>query len=136
MVSRNRPRMGCSEVEGWWEYDLPFSRPLSLNDTGPWRVKARRIRECVDATILLTRASHIRGKVKRISVQLTYTPRDNRRRDPLNLVATLKAVEDGIVRAGGVVPDDNPRYVTSVMPRITAGSGEVGRITVRIIRLE
>jgi hypothetical protein len=113
-----------------------MSTPLSMNDRDSRWVKAGRTKEVVDATILLARRAQIRGKVRRISVLLTYIPRDNRRRDPLNLVSTLKAVEDGVVRAGGIVPDDNPTYVESVMPRIAPAEGEVGRLRVRVIRLE
>lgn len=87
---------------------------MSLNDRDHWRVKAKKTEEYVDTTILLTRAAKV-PPLKRCSVLLAYGPRDRRTRDPLNLVQTLKAVEDGIVRAG-VVPDDNPLYVESPMP--------------------
>ena len=135
-VTPNRPHLVCCPDEGWWEFDLPMSKPISMNDRDSRWVTASKVKEVVDSTILLARGARIRGKVKRISVLLTYIPRDNRRRDPLNLVATLKAVEDGIVRAGGIVPDDNPAYVTSIMPAIAPAEGGVGRLRVRVIRLE
>lgn len=62
-----------------------------------------------------------------ISVELHYVPRDKRRRDPLNLVATLKPIEDGIVDAG-VIPDDTPTYLTPVMPVIHEPNSKSPRI--------
>ena len=53
-----------------------------------------------------------------MEIQLFFTPADSRARDPLNLVASLKACEDGIVDAG-VIADDDFRHHTSVMPVIT-----------------
>lgn len=97
-----------------WLLELPQTKPMSLNDRDHFRVKAAKTAEYVDATIWLVRAAKV-PKLGRISVLLAYGPRDRRTRDPLNLVQTLKAVEDGIVRAG-VVPDDNPDYVQSLMP--------------------
>lgn len=99
-----------------WRIDLPFTKPLSLNGREHWRVKAKRVSEVRKATALLTRSANVPA-LNRISVELHYAPRDKRRRDPLNLVATLKPIEDGIVDAG-VIPDDTPRYLTSVMPII------------------
>lgn len=99
---------------------MPMTRPLSLNSREHWRVKAKRVSEVRQATALLTRSAHV-PPLKHISVEMHYQPRDKRRRDPLNLVATLKAVEDGIVDAG-VIPDDNPNYLTPVMPIIDAPS--------------
>ncbi len=104
-------------TEGRWELEMPFTAPLSLNDrlnhtvrwvkTKPWRKAAKEL--AVEAGI---------PPCRRITIELFYTPRDDRARDPLNLVASLKAVEDGIVDAG-VIPDDSSRYHTSVMPQIT-----------------
>lgn len=97
-----------------WLLELPQTKPMSLNDRDHWRVKADKTAEYVDTTIVLAGQARIPA-LRRIQVLLAYGPRDRRVRDPLNLVQTLKAVEDGLVRAG-VVPDDNPLYVESVMP--------------------
>lgn len=67
---------------------------------------------------LLVRAARV-PPVSRVRVQLEYTPRDGRRRDTDNLVATLKAVCDGVVDAG-VVPDDTPEFMGKPEPVITA----------------
>lgn len=71
----------------------------------------------------------------RIAVELHYTPRDRRRRDPMNLVATLKPVEDGIVDAG-VIPDDTPQYSEPTVPIIDPPTGQPGRLYVIIRELE
>jgi hypothetical protein len=51
----------------------------------------------------------------RFTVELHYVPRDKRRRDPENLIATLKPFVDGLIDAG-VAPDDCPPYYTTTMP--------------------
>ncbi len=97
--------------------ELPFASPLSLNDRLNWKLKWVKTKPWREAACTLAKAQHI-PPCRRVEIQLWYTPRDVRARDPLNLVATLKAVEDGIVDAG-VIPDDSSRYHTSVMPKIT-----------------
>lgn len=94
--------------------ELPQTRPMSLNDRDQWWAKAAKTAEYVETTIVMCRQARI-PRLSRAEVLLAYGPRDSRRRDPLNLVQTLKAVEDGVVRAG-VLPDDNPDYLTSVLP--------------------
>lgn len=109
--------------------------PLSLNARMHHMVKAKKTREVRDMAAMMTRAAKVPA-CRKIRVTLVYTPKDRRRRDPLNLVATLKACEDGLVDAG-VVPDDNPLYVESVMPLIDAPEGKVdgGRLALLIERV-
>lgn len=119
-----------------WLLELPQTKPMSLNDRDHWAVKGKKTAEYVDTTILLCRQQRIPG-LQRASVLLAYGPRDRRTRDPLNLVQTLKAVEDGMVRAG-VVPDDNPEYVESPMPVILEpgpANSAGGRLWVAITEL-
>ena len=99
-----------------WKIDLPLTRPLSMNDRLHWAERARQVRMLRRAVFLLARSKQIPA-CEHITTELHYVPRDSRRRDAVNLVATLKACEDGIVDAG-VVKDDTPQYVTSVMPII------------------
>jgi crossover junction endodeoxyribonuclease RusA len=99
-----------------WRIDLPLTRPLSMNDREHHMVKARRVASLRRVVRTLVSTKQVPAYPK-IEIELHYTPRDARRRDATNLVATLKAVEDGIVDAG-VVPDDTPQYVKSVMPII------------------
>jgi crossover junction endodeoxyribonuclease RusA len=99
-----------------WRLDLPMSRPLSLNGREHWRRKAALVKRV--RLLAFAKAQHVGvPALPRIAVELHYVPRDRRRRDPLNLVATLKPVEDGLVDAG-VVPDDTPEYVEPTMPRL------------------
>lgn len=97
-----------------WRIDLPLTRPISLNDFEHHMVKARKVAALRRAVMLLCRSKQI-PPCPRIHVELHYQPRDNRRRDRTNLVATLKPCEDGIVDAG-VIPDDTPEFIESVMP--------------------
>lgn len=123
-----------------WEFDLPQTVPLSLNDRRAWQANYQLKKSYREAAHVLARAARI-PKCQRIRVYLVYTPRDVRRRDPLNLVATLKAVEDGIVDAG-IVPDDTPMYLESQMPLIdmpeklvSKALGVKGRLTVIVERV-
>lgn len=102
-----------------WILELPFVHPLNLNEhrRQHWARKRADIAAWRTATHWLARQQRI-PPCQRIIVQLLYTPPDNRRRDPLNLVAALKPCEDGLVDAG-VIPDDSGKFHTSVMPRIT-----------------
>lgn len=56
--------------------------------------------------------------LERCSVALTWYVTTAGRRDVVNLSLTLKAMQDGLVDAG-VVPDDTPDRMRTVMPAIT-----------------
>ncbi len=117
-----------------WTFRLPLEKPLSLNDRDHWAPKARAVKEVRDMVHVLCRSKKV-PKCEKISVLLTWHPAPLvRRRDPLNLVATLKAIEDGVVQAG-VVPDDTPEYVLSVMPVIAESRAPRGELWVTIERL-
>lgn len=110
--------------------------PLSMNDRLHWRVEAKKKAEIRDLIRWLVRAQRV-PRMDAITVELHYVPRDNRVRDPENLVATLKPCIDGLRdyratrrrhRSGawidvpaytdGVVPDDSPKHVDRRMPVI------------------
>jgi crossover junction endodeoxyribonuclease RusA len=99
-----------------WRIDLPLTAPLSLNAREHHMVKARRVAQVRAVAKVLTRAAHV-PPLERVAIELHYVPRDSRRRDRLNLVATLKPVEDGIVDAG-VIPDDTDQWSEPTMPII------------------
>jgi crossover junction endodeoxyribonuclease RusA len=112
------------EVEmdaGPWTLDLPMTRPLSMNDRSHWRARADEIATVRQATLVLAKQAKI-PPLGRCRVTLVYEPRDNRRRDQINLAATLKPVQDGLVDAG-VVADDTPELMESPMPIIDLPSG-------------
>ena len=111
------------------QIELPYSKPpLNLNYRMHWRERARITRQVRDAARILTLAKLRWAEPSRIEVELSYQPRDNRRRDVDNLIATLKPVCDGIVDAG-LVPDDTPEFMGKRMPKILpAKKGEGGRM--------
>ena len=111
-----------------WMFTLPMTTPLSLNSRQHWRSKARDVAEVRAAAYARARAAHIPA-LPRIAVELHYAPRDRRRRDALNLVATLKPIEDGIVDAG-IVPDDTAEFVQPTMPVLDPPNGIHGRLYV------
>lgn len=99
-----------------WQIELPFSRPLSLNHRTHYMVRAKKtaeIRAGAAEVLLLAEVPPL----EHLRCWIEYSPRDNRVRDPINLISTLKPCEDAL-KDCGIVPDDNPRYVESVMPRI------------------
>lgn len=120
--------------ENTWAFTLPLTKPLSLNDRQHWVVKHRAVSDLRNAALILARAARI-PKCKRVRVTLIYEPRDARRRDPLNLVGTLKPVQDGIVDAK-VVPDDTSEFMDSPMPLIDEPiGGKHGKLWVLVERL-
>lgn len=109
-----------------WRLDLPLSKPLSLNSRQHHMVKARAVAQVRKDAQIIARAAKIPA-LDRIVVELHYAPRDSRRRDALNLVATLKPCEDGLVDAG-IVPDDTAEFVVPTMPVIDPPTGTQGRL--------
>lgn len=107
-----------------WTLILPMATPMSLNHRDNHWVRADKVKTVRDATHVLALQAKI-PRCNKVAVTLIYTPRDGRRRDPLNLVPTLKACEDGLVDAK-VVPDDTPQWLESRMPLIDAPDGSVG----------
>lgn len=120
--------------DGTWAFPLPLTKPLSMNDRQHWSAKAGAVADLRHATNIMAKAAKI-PKCQRIRVTLVYEPRDQRRRDPINLAATLKPVQDGIVDAK-IVPDDAPQYMESPMPIIDEPiGGKHGKMWVLVERL-
>jgi crossover junction endodeoxyribonuclease RusA len=90
---------------------------ISLNDRTHWRAKANQVSTIRSGVKLRAHSVQMPKGLKRIRVEMHYIPKDKRRRDPLNLVATLKPIEDGLVDYG-LIPDDTPEFLDSVMPII------------------
>jgi crossover junction endodeoxyribonuclease RusA len=119
------------DAAAMWTIRLPWTKPpLSLNDRSHWRLKAKRTAAVRAETAALARLELTADRVLTgvdltppIDVTLTYYPRDKRRRDADNLVATLKACCDGLVDAG-VVLDDDPTFMVKHMPIIAAPDGD------------
>lgn len=116
--------------------DLPWvSPPLSLNDRHNRHVHARKVRHIRDTTHTLALAAKLPRGVKHVSVQLHYAPRDNRRRDTDNLVATLKPICDALANGTaknpgyGLVADDTPNFMAKpepiIHPKTTTGVGRM-----------
>lgn len=120
--------------------DLPWtSPPLSLNDRGYTRgaamARASKVRELRETAFVLAHEAGLPKGLVHVTVQLHYQPRDNKHRDPINLAPVQKALVDGLrsgnakYRGYGLVADDDPRYLTDLMPAIhPAVKGEGGRM--------
>jgi crossover junction endodeoxyribonuclease RusA len=128
--------------------ELPWTAPpLSLNDRGYTRgaamAKAAKTREIRETMVALAVHAQLPQNVPHVTVQLHYQPRDSRRRDTDNLVATLKPLADALtpsrVRKGrtvpgyGMVPDDIPAFMAKPEPIIhDPVKGEGGRMWLEI----
>lgn len=113
----------------WGELTIPLpwkKPPLSLNDRMHWRQKHRITRHMrTHIAWTLSAGANKRAplrKGQRLRVELHYQPRDNRRRDTDNMVASLKPICDGIVDAG-IVEDDTPEYMIKPEPVIHPANG-------------
>lgn len=110
---------------------LSFTKPpLSLNDHRMhWAQKSRIVRQLREEVVMRMRLKRVRKGAEHVEVTFHYRPRDRRVRDTDNLIATIKPLVDALgpgrppqmTRSGrhtqpvagyGLVPDDNPRYVT------------------------
>lgn len=112
---------------------LSFSKPpLNLNDRMHWARKAQRSRLLRDEAAVRARSMRLPKHAPHVTITFHYQPRDNRRRDASNLIATVKPLVDGLVDYGLVVDDCAP-YVTERMPVIhSAIKGEGGRCWLEI----
>jgi len=104
-----------------------------LNQRLHFRVKARITADLKDTTEGKVRAAKV-PVCEHIRVTLHYVPRDNRRRDADNLVATSKVVVDSIVSRCGITPDDTPQYVDHRMPIIELANPKDPHLWVEIVR--
>ncbi len=124
---------------------LPWTAPpLTMNGSrGASRAAAfahaRKVREMRSAVVTLAQVYDLPRGVSRVTVQLHYRPRDNRRRDTDNLVATLKPLCDGLAAGTakhpgyGMVPDDIPAYMAKPEPIIhPAERGKAGALWLEI----
>ncbi|UTN92978.1 RusA-like resolvase [Gordonia phage Finkle] len=105
--------------------DLPWpSPPLSLNDRQHWRAKANKTAAVRHTMHQIAKAARLPRNVDHLTVQLVYRPRDRRRRDTDNLVATLKPICDALAAGTtkhpgyGVVQDDTPEWMAKPEPLI------------------
>lgn len=91
---------------------LPYRRPpLTLNDRPHWAVKGRITKQVRTDAWTLARALKI-PKMQAVITELVWFKGDNRRADAVNISATLKPLEDGLVDAG-VLPDDSADRILS-----------------------
>lgn len=117
--------------------DLPFSAPpLSMNDRGmTWgaaMAKAAKVKGIRETACSLAKAADLPKGLDYVVCTLHYRPRDQRRRDTDNLIATAKPLYDGLVDYG-LVPDDIPKWMSKPEPIIhDAIKGEKGRMWLEI----
>lgn len=113
-----------TEAKTEWWLRLPYERPpLSANDRHANGKVERRLQTAVHEAVEIVAKSEFPrefgdlGPWQRVTVELVYYPRDNRRRDPDNISATLKPALDALVSAR-VIPDDKAAHVVQTSQRI------------------
>ena len=113
--------------------ELSFGRPpLNLNQRMHWAQKAELTRDIRQETCLKARPFKQQFAPGPITVSFHWQPKDNRRRDSDNPIATAKVCFDAIVDAG-LVPDDTPEHMVKLMPIIhPAIKGEPARCWLEI----
>lgn len=113
-----------------WTIVLPWPNPpLSMNDRGHWTKRASRNAMVRDRVTKLVKDAKI-PRLTHATVTLRWTVPDRAKRDTDNPMATLKPCCDGMVDRWvdrilipGILPDDEPRYMTKRMPEIVYDRG-------------
>lgn len=103
-----------------WRLQLSGRRPpLNLNDRDHWAARAKITKRIRAEVASRARSLGLPTGLEHVHTQLIWLAPDARRRDEDNLVATAKPAWDGLVDYG-LVPDDQPLYMTKHMPRIVS----------------
>ena len=98
------------------EFEFPWSKPpLSLNYR-MHRMQAANLTKEIRG-LMHAKARHL-PDMGRCVVELEWFVNTRTKRDSENPISTFKAMCDGLVDAE-IVPDDTPRYMVKLMPRIT-----------------
>jgi crossover junction endodeoxyribonuclease RusA len=96
-----------------WRLPVPYRRPpLSLNSRITVHAARNRIVQEVKHAGWVMARHHKVPPLQAIIVELVWFKGDNRRADADNMAPTLKALQDGLVKAN-VVPDDSGDRVIS-----------------------
>ena len=99
-------------------YTFEFDAPdvlLNMNDRVHWRKRSAQVKNWRRAACDAVPANCL--ELPPCIVRVTLPVRDTRRRDPMNFVATTKAIVDGMVDAG-IWPDDDGTWVTNTEPKL------------------
>lgn len=107
---------------GTYVLELPWKTPpLTLNQNLHFRAKADLVRK-VRSTAQALAADLRIPAMDRPSLHLVWLVTTRHRRDADNVVATLKALADGLVDAG-IAVDDTPEFMHKAMPLIAYAKG-------------
>ena len=114
---------------------LPFQKPMSLNDRQGYWAKAASTKMWREGTLNALMPLGI-PHCQMVRAQLLYTPKQNRRRDPDNLVLSFKPAVDALVDAG-IVDDDTQEFVERQWPWICEPVKDLpgGRFALVVTRL-
>lgn len=106
-----------------WTLVPEWTKPLtSLNDRLHWAVVKKSTLRCKNFAMDAATAALI-PPLEHCIVEMVWTVPNQRVRDEENSMLDFKAICDGLVDAG-IVPDDIPKWMTKLMPRIQYVKGE------------
>lgn len=106
-----------------WTLVADWPKPrTSLNDRLFWAVVKKETLICKEWAMNAATAALI-PRLEHCIVEMVWTVPDRRVRDAENPMLDFKAICDGLKDAG-IVPDDVPKYMTKLMPRIEYVKGE------------
>jgi hypothetical protein len=91
----------------------PGHKLLNANDRMHWRGRNTITQDIVNTAIVMTRKAKI-PPLGRVTIRAVLHPASARRCDPHNWFPSIKAAIDGVVRAGGVLADDDAKHVIDV----------------------
>lgn len=109
----------------------PGLKLLNANDRMGYRARNDITQTIVNAAIIMTRKAKI-PPLEQVTIAAVLHPARAGRRDPHNWYPSIKAAIDGVVRAGGVLADDDAKHVLDVS--VTLGEPVKGSQLVLHIR--
>lgn len=113
-----------------WILVPEWTKPLqSMNDRLHWAA-ARKLTDRCKEWAMNAATEALIPPLQHCVVEMVWTVPDLKRRDAENPMPDFKAICDGLVNAG-VVPDDIPKWMTKLMPRIEYVKG-MSRVTIII----
>lgn len=119
---------GVSPEPRVWRIRFDWPKPpLSNNDRHHWAVKAGIKSAIRDEVKIRVRAAKV-PNLPFCELRLIWHVGTRHHRDPINLTDLFKTMQDALTRSGkgataGILPDDTPEYVDTLMPTIVYGKG-------------
>ena len=107
-----------------WHWALDGHPPGPNQLRGHWRTQARLTKPWLEATMLLVRADRPAVPLRMARLTLTLVYDSHRMYDYDNAVASIKYIQDGLVR-GGLLAGDDRHHVTLEVRQVIGHAKQV-----------